>query len=315
MSNFQSSQYNKSSIFKRNQSQKSFFQDLSQNENTKTKMTEDPSKHLLSSKFSQSVSVLKKRVLDLKCKLSSLQSQKTRSNELKQEIKTLSASKYQKENMGVKNLEELMRKLSRLKGETEEQKMLLSRQKTVKEQKENDISKMEELIEAKNEEFLDIQNKVVEMKEHKNSLLANIDSNEKSVFLVGEEITKINLENIRLDRKLKEMDKEHNRLQMISEKIQENFENKNHQLEFSEENNKSLKEVINEIKKKVNDAEHQRNELKNEFEQSRTHLQELKNQREALRKQIRNFEAVNQKKYYDINEFLEEQQLLIISNK
>lgn len=315
MSNFQSSQYGKSSVFKRNQSQKSFFQDLSQNENLKIKTSEDALKHPISSKFSQSVSILKKRVLDLKCKLSSLQSEKTRSNELKQQIKTLSASKYQKENMGVKHLEELMRKLSRLKGETEEQKMLLSRQKTVKEQKENDISKMEELIEAKNEEFLEVQNKVMEMKEHKNSLLANIDSNEKSVFLIGEEITKVNLENVRLDRKLKELNKEHNRLQMMSEKIQENFENKNHQLEFSEDNNKSLKEVINEIKKKVNDAEHQRNELKNEFEHSRTHLQELKNQREALRKQIRNFETVNQKKHYDINEFLEEQQLLIISNK
>lgn len=316
MNNFHQMSYGKSSVFKRNRSQRSFFQDLSQNENVKlSELEKSPSKNKLTNDFTQSVSLLKKRVLELKCKLSALQSQKTLKEELKQKIRILQEKKSQIENTGVKNLENLMRQLSKLKGETEEEKMLLARQKNLKQQKENDIGKMEELIEAKNEELSEIQSKVSEFKNQKNSLLAEIDSNEKTVFLIGEETTKKNLESLRLERQLQEIEKENKRLLNNSEKIQEIFDSKNDQLELAEENNKELKEKLTEFKSRVSEVEQIRNDLKDEYEQNRINLNELKNQKDGLRKQIRNFEIVNQKKNFDVNEFLEEQQYLTISNK
>ena len=150
------------------------------------------------------LSVLKRKVLDLKCKLSGLQGERAKKAELETKLDQLQQKKQKEEAKNRAEIEELMRSLSSLKGDLEEQKTRLQRAELKKEIKSQDLKKMEELVSAKEEELEELQAKRVGESKKMNDLLAEKDSLEKEAFLLKEEANRLDLESARLARLLRE---------------------------------------------------------------------------------------------------------------
>lgn len=149
-------------------------------------------------------STFKRRVLDLKCKLAALQSERTRKSELESKLADLEKQKQKEEREGRSELDELMRTLSHLKGELEEQKTRLTRAELKRDIKTQDLRKIEDLVAAKGEEKEDLSKRRGLESRRVNDLLAEKDSLEKEAFLTREEANRLDLEEARLDRQLRE---------------------------------------------------------------------------------------------------------------
>ena len=205
-------------------SQKSFFNNLDNTQNFvsylkngyNTKRQTSPNMDM----SNQGLSDLKRRVLDLKCKLSSLQCERTKKIELETKLQRLLSTKNQKENMNRVELEALMRKLSTMKGNLEEEKTVLQRMRLKKEQKLQDAHKMEELLDAKSDELAQIKMKKDEFSKENNRLSGQKDSLEKEEFLLKEETSKLELDEARLQRQLAEKQIQHKNALAQTEKLQ-----------------------------------------------------------------------------------------------
>ena len=150
--------------------------------------------------------ILKRKVLDLKCKLSRLQGERGRNTELKNRLAELQKQKYEEENRNRNEIDQLMRKLCNLKGQREEQKTKLLRLEMQKEIKDQDLKKMEELVNAKEEELEDLQEKRSCLNKNKNQLLGEKDSQEKEIYLIREECNTIDLNSAKLMRQLRDVE-------------------------------------------------------------------------------------------------------------
>jgi chromosome segregation ATPase len=261
------------------------------------------------------MSTLKRKVLDLKVKLSSLQGERARKDELESRLSHLQQKKRKEETDQRNELEQLMRTLSALKGDLAEQKTRLQRMELKREMKTQDLKKMEELIQAKGEELVDLKEKYTEECKLKNDLLAERDSLEKEMFLLNEESNKIDIESVRLERELREAQSRQKVALEQTERIQSIFESRNEQLIDSELNNKNTKEQVEDIKKRVAEMEEQKNDIENSLRDVRSEIEDLKAQKENLKKQNNNFNMVNVRKNFDLNDFAEEQEALEISNR
>jgi chromosome segregation ATPase len=261
------------------------------------------------------LSTLKRKVLDLKVKLSSLQGERARKEELESRLTHLQQKKRKEETAQRNELEQLMRTLSALKGDLEEQKTRIQRMELKKEMKTQDLKKMEELIYAKEEELSDLQAKCVEDSKLKNELLAERDSLEKEMFLINEEGNKIDIETVRLERDLREAQARQKILIEQTERVQGVFESRNEQLISAEESNKNTKQQMEELKGRVMELEEQKNDIEDGLREVKMQIEDMKAEKENLKKQNNNFNMVNTRKNYDLNEFMEEQEGLEISNR
>ena len=168
-------------------------------------------------------SVLKRRLLDLKCKLSRLQGEKAKKQELEQRLSELQNLKNVEERKSRAEIDKMMRNLSGLKGELEEQKMQLKRVELQRELKNQDLKKMEELVNAKEEELEELQEKGEEQNERKNSLLGERDSLEKEIYLMKQEGHRLDLECGKLIKELKSTESKHKKMLNQTERVQVNM--------------------------------------------------------------------------------------------
>ena len=133
-----------------------------------------------------------------------MKSQRTRKSELESKLADLEKQKQKEEREGRSELDELMRTLSHLKGELEEQKTRLTRAQLKRDIKTQDLRKIEDLVAAKGEEKEDLSNRWGLECRRVYDLLAEKDSLEKEAFLTREEANRLDLEEARLDRQLGE---------------------------------------------------------------------------------------------------------------
>jgi chromosome segregation ATPase len=166
------------------------------------------------------LSLLKRKVLDLKCKLSGLQKQRERKAELESRLEQLEKDKDAEERVTRKELDELMRGVSVLKGSVEEQKSQLQRLELKREIKTQDLNKIQELVEAKGEELEDLQERRAEASCKMNQELAQKDSLDKELYLLKEEGHRLELEAAGLDRQLREVCNRHKVALDQTERIQ-----------------------------------------------------------------------------------------------
>lgn len=83
----------------------------------------------------------------------------------------------------------------------------------------------------------------------------------------------------------------------------------------AEENNKITKEKLEETKQRVAELEEQKNDILSTLREVKNEISDLKAQKENLKKKSNNFNMVNVRKNFDVNEFVEEQETLEISNR
>lgn len=152
---------------------------------------------------------LKRRLLDLKCKLSRLQGEKAKKRELEQRLSELQNLKNEEEKNNRAEIDKLMRSLSGLKGELEEQKMQIKRVELQKNLKNQDLKKMEELVNAKEEELEELQQRGDSQSLKKNRLLGERDSLGKEGDLLRQESARLDLESGKLERELRETQGKH----------------------------------------------------------------------------------------------------------
>lgn len=223
-SNLRSSSINKKSLFQRTSSNKSFFQALNNSDNLvsyiKNGFEQTMSAKRGNGPMGNNVSILKRRLLDLKCKFSALQGERTRKVQLQGKLKEVMKEKIDKENLNREETEGLMKNLSLLRGRLEEEKMILQKAKLTKEHKIQDIRKMEELVNAKGEELNELEAKRTEFRKKHNVLMSEKDSHEKEHFLLTEEVGRLELEGTRLDRHLKKSQANHKNALITTEKMQ-----------------------------------------------------------------------------------------------
>lgn len=86
-------------------------------------------------------------------------------------------------------------------------------------------------------------------------------------------------------------------------------------LEAAELKNQETKDQLQGEKINCQDKRKARDQAENELHLSKIKVTELKIEKENLRKQISNFNQINTRKGYDVNEFIGEKESLKISNR
>ena len=173
--------------------------------NVFSSQTSRPNKAELVSNPSKQVSTLKRRILDLKCRLSSLKEETTKKGELESKIQKMLEGRAERESNHRRVTEKLIRDLAVLKGETEEVRTRGVKAGEERQQKADDLRKMEELLDVKNLEIQRLQQENVRRRMELKELEAERDSKEKEEFLIQEEMRSLELDEARLESQLQEL--------------------------------------------------------------------------------------------------------------
>lgn len=165
----------------------------------------NPTKQLPTRNPSRQVSTLKRKILDLKCRLSGLKEESTKKIELEAKIQKMLRDRADREACNRKVSERLIQQLAVLKGETEEIRTRAVKMGQERAQKGEDLRKLEELLDTKNLEIQKMQQENISRRMELKELQAERDSKEKEEFLLQEEMRSLELEGARLECQLQDM--------------------------------------------------------------------------------------------------------------